>query len=228
MSRPPGPVETYPWPEELRGHIVTPGSNPEMHGYRVEGDLARHYRFPDVVLLALTGELPSQQQSAAFDTALIFLSPLSVAEAPTHATALAQICGSRSGAVLEVGAVALAERARWIVGRAAPLLRWLASPDTPIDPALVSTNDEDRDAVTRLQTALAERNVRIDTLAQPLSRQSALLATLWFAGLRRPEQLEAALVIASLPSVTAEAHFHGVASFREYPMQLPPFEYVDR
>src|SRR5579862_485636 len=104
MSRPPGPVEQYPWPEELRGNVVTPGSRPRMHGYDVEGDLARHYRSSDVVLLALTGELPSDEQSIAFDVALTFLAPLSVAEAPAHVAALAHITGSRSSAILGVSA----------------------------------------------------------------------------------------------------------------------------
>jgi hypothetical protein len=53
------------------------------------------------------------------------------------------------------------------------------------------------------------------------------VATLWFAGLTRPAQIEAALVTASLPCVVAEAPFHGVASFPKYPMQTPPFQYED-
>jgi hypothetical protein len=85
----------------------------------------------------------------------------------------------------------------------------------------------ERESVQRLRDALTARGVRIPALEGSLSRQAALVATLWFAGLTRPEQLEAALVTASLPGVVAEAPFHGVASFREYPMQLPPFQYED-
>jgi hypothetical protein len=228
VTRPPGPVETYPWPERLRCHVVTPGDDPRLHGYSVEGDLANHYRFSDVVLLALTGELPSDEQGQAFDAALIVLAPLSMAAAPTHATALAQICGSRSSSILGVGAVALAERARHVIAQAAPLLEWLASTLTaPPPPALTAASDEDKRALERFRGVLAARGVRVPALDHPLSREAALIATLWFAGLTRREQLEAALVLASLPAVSAEAHLHGVASFREYPMQLPPFAYED-
>jgi citrate synthase len=225
MSRPPGPIETYPWPKELRGNVTTPGHQPRIHGYDVEEDLARNYRYCDVVLLALTGELPSEEQSIAFDTALMFLAPVSVAEAPTHVAVLAHITGSRSSAILGVSAIALAERARFIVAESAPLLEWLAAPGPPFRGA--ATGNDDLEAVERLRAALRARNVRIDALSQRLSRQEAVVATLWFAGLTRPDQLEAALVLASLPAVAAEARFHPVASFREYPMQLPPYHYED-
>jgi hypothetical protein len=220
-------VETYPWPEELRCHVVEPGDDPRLHGYSIERDLARHYRFLDGVLLALSGELPSEAQSNAFDVALTFLAPLSMAEAPTHAAALAQICGSRSSSIIAVGAVALAERARHIVSEAAPLLSWLTAPGASLDPAFTARTDEDRQATQRLRDALAARGIHIASLEQPLSRSAALIAALWYSGLTRPEQIEAALVFASLPAVSAEAFSHGVASFRDYPMQLPPFEYKD-
>lgn len=222
-----GPIEDHEWPDRLKGHVVTAGASPRVHGYLVERDLAKHYRFTDTVLLSLTGELPSDVQGAAFDVAMTFLGPLSVAEAPSHAAALAKICGARSSAILAAAAITLAERARFIVARSAKLLDWLAEPDESLDPSFVATGDEDRDAVGALREALAQRSVRVEVLARPLSREAALIATLWFAGLTRPEQIETALVMASLPSVVAEAHFHEVASFREYPIKLPPFEYED-
>jgi hypothetical protein len=209
----------------LRANVVTPGPEPRLHGYDVERDLARHYHFSDVSLLALSGELPSDEKLAAFDTAMSFLAPLSVAEAPTHAAIIARLCGATSPGVLGVGVVALAERAHDIVSGSASLLRWLASPEQPLDPACLC--ESDRGAVDRLRDTLAGRGVRVGALDQPLSRQSALLAVLWYAGLTRPAQMEAALVLASLASVVAEAHTHEVASFRTYPMQLPPFEYED-
>jgi hypothetical protein len=211
----------------LRANVVTPGPEPRLHGYDVERDLARHYHFSDVSLLALSGELPSDEKLAAFDTAMSFLAPLSVAEAPTHAATLARLCGATSSGVLGVGVVALAERSHDIVSGSASLLSWLASPEQPLDPAYLSASEEDRGAVDRLREALAGRGVRVSALDKPLSRQSALLAVLWYAGLTRPAQMEAALVLASLASVVAEAHTHEVASFRTYPMQLPPFEYED-
>jgi hypothetical protein len=201
-----------------------------MQGYDVEADLARHYRFSDVVLLALTGELPSDEQSIAFDIAMTFLAPLSVAEAPAHVAALTNITGSRSSAILGVSAIALAERARTIVADSAALLAWLASlpsPSTPLDVGFLATDEGERESVQRLRDALAARGVQVPALEASLSRQAALVATLWFAGLTRPAHLEAALVTASLACVVAEAPFHGVASFAKYPMQLPPFQYED-
>ena len=55
----------------------------------------------------------------------------------------------------------------------------------------------------------------------------ALLATLHFAGLTHPEQLQAALVVASFAPVVAEARWRAVASFREYPMPVPRFVYEE-
>ncbi len=227
MGRPPGPIEAQSWPEVLVGHTVTAGARPRLHGYDVEGDLARHYRFSEVMLLALVGELPSEEQAGAFDVAMAFLAPLSVAEGPTHAAVLAQISGARSSGVLAVAAVTLAERARAVLASSAGLLEWLASPGSALDPALTASSDEDREAVERLREALAARGIRVDALDRPLGRLPAILATLWAAGLTRPEQLEGALVIGALPSVLAETRSHDVASFREYPMQVPPFEYED-
>jgi hypothetical protein len=222
-----GPIEDNEWPERLKSHVVTAGAAPRVHGYLVESDLAKHYRFTDTALLALTGELPSEAEGAAFDVAMTFLAPLSVAEAPAHAAALARVCGARSSAILAAAAITLAERARFIVAQCGKLLDWLAAPDDALDPSIEAQGEEDRVAVQALRDALARRHVDIEVLAKPLSREAALVATLWFAGLRRPEQVETALVMASLPTVVAEAHCHDVASFREYPIKLPPFEYED-
>lgn len=227
MPRPTGPIEEYPWPERLRAHAVTPGARPHLHGYDVEGDLARHYRFSDVTLLALLGQLPSDEQLEAFDVAMSFLSPLSVAEAPTHAAVLARICGAQSSGVLGAAAVALAERARHVVNASAGLLEWLRAPHGTPEARHLATTEEDRSAVERLRATLADRNVRVPALGQPLGREAALVATLHFAGLTEPHQLETAMVMASLPLAVAEARMHEVASFREYPIQLPPFEYED-
>jgi hypothetical protein len=227
VSRPTGPIEEYPWPDRLRAHVVTPGSEPRVHGYDVERDLARHYRFADVMLLALVGRLPSDEQFEAFDTAMSFLAPVPITEAPTHAAVLARICGAQSSGVIGTAAVALAERARSIVSNSAGLLEWLREPSGPIPPRFLATTAQDCDAVDRLRTALTARKVHVPQLQHPFTRESALVATLWFAGLTQPGQLEAAIVVASLPTAVAEAHMHEAASFREYPMQLPPFEYED-
>ena len=224
-SRPKGPIEMHTWPEQLNGHVVTPGDDPRMHGYSVECDLAHHYGLTEVTLLALLGELPSDERVRAFEVAMTYLAPASIAEAPAHAAALAQICGSPSVGVLQVAAIGLAERARSLAMDAQPALEWLNAPDSTPGSALLAESDAERAAVQRLRLALAARNVEIPALSAHLSRANALVATLWFAGLRTAHLIELALVMASLPCAVAEAHRHGVASFHEYPIELPPFEY---
>ena len=81
-----GPLDAAEWPEKLTARVVTAGARPRLHGYDVEADLARHYSFTEMVLLSLTGNLPTAQEARAFDVALQFAAPVSVQEAPTHAT----------------------------------------------------------------------------------------------------------------------------------------------
>jgi hypothetical protein len=206
---------------------VTAGTAPRIHGYDVQSDLVRHYSFAEVFLLTLVGELPSDEQTAAFETAMTFAAPLSIAEAPTHAAVLARICGARPSGVLGVGIVALAERARSIIDESAKVLDWLPSQDHPLERPPIVTSAEDPDTVRRLRDALTARGVRIEAPMDNLPLHAAILTTLRFAGLTRPEQLESALVLAWLPCVVTEAYSHAVASFPDYPMQLPPFQYED-
>jgi len=69
----PGPLEEASFPEQLSARVVTPGANPRLHGYDVEGDLARHYQPSDLLFLLLIGELPAAPVSRAFSVALMFL-----------------------------------------------------------------------------------------------------------------------------------------------------------
>jgi len=232
-ARPDGPVESYPWPTTLEARIITPGEEPRVHGYCVESDLAPHYSFTEAVLLTLTGELPNESQAAAFDVALVFLAPLSVAHAPTHAGVLARICGARFSAVSAIAAVTLAERGRTILDENAALLEWLhglrESSEAPPPPASLAAGESERSSVSRLRKALAHRGVEIPALdaSYDLGRLPALLATLCFAGLEHREQIEATFVLASFASTIAEARTRGVASFREYPMNVPRFVYEE-
>jgi hypothetical protein len=70
-----GPIEQQKWSEHLEAHVVDDRGPLRVHGYDVESDLARHYRFSDVVYLTLTGELPDDARSRAFEIALCFLLP---------------------------------------------------------------------------------------------------------------------------------------------------------
>src|SRR5262245_62268100 len=87
-----GPIEDNPWPSKLTARVVSPGPRPVLHGYDVQGDLAQHYGFGEVLLLALTGTPPDAERGHDFDVALIFLAPISIAEAPVHAASLARLC----------------------------------------------------------------------------------------------------------------------------------------
>ncbi len=109
------PFDEHAWPAKLTARVVSPEPDPRIHGYAVRSDLARHYRFSDVVFLSLTGELPTEEQSSTFEQALILLAPISVAEAPSHAASLARVCDASHSAVLGTGAIALAEQARFMV-----------------------------------------------------------------------------------------------------------------
>jgi hypothetical protein len=213
--------------------VVTPGEQPRVHGYDIESDVALHYSFAENVLLTLTGELPSTAQAIAFDVALHFLGPLSVAHAPTHAAVLARICGARFSSVSAIAALTLAERARSVLASNAKLFDWLGAPKGSPGPEspreLRAADHHERAGVERLRAALAFRGVSVPVLAteHDLGRIPAALATLHFAGLHDAEQMEAALVFASFASAIAEARTRAVASFREYPMNVPRFVYEE-
>ena len=226
--RPAGPIEDHDLPATIEARVVTPGPNPRLHGYGVEDDLALNYRFPELVLLALTGVPPDEGRGRAFDVALQFLAPLAITEAPTHAAVLARVCGARSSSVLAVAGIALAERARHVVAEYGELLLWLGSGDAQLPERFHGLGDDDRACVERLQRALGRASVcDVPGLALAPSRWTAIFMTLYFAGLRRPDQWEAALVVASLAPVLAEAQSHLPGSFEEYPMDLPPFVYEE-
>jgi hypothetical protein len=232
-ERPDGPVESYPWPTTLEACVITPGEEPRVHGYCVESDLAIHYSFTEVVLLTLTGELPTEKQAAAFDVALTFLAPLSAAHAPTHAGILARICGARFSSISAIAALTLAERSRTTLDVNAALLEWLdrastSSVEAPPASAL-ATSESERSRVSRLRKALGQRGVEIRALdpSNDLGPMPALLAALHFAGFTHREQFEAVLVVASFASAIAEARPRAVASFREYPMNVPRFVYEE-
>jgi hypothetical protein len=228
-QRPPGPIELSTWPSQLTAHVVTPGDDARVHGYSVERDVAKYGGFAELILLSLRGELPSTQQCRALEVALAFMAPLSVAEAPTHAAVLARICGARSSAVLAIAALGLAERARHTLERYAPFLSWLESsspPDTlPI--TFKAGSSAERESVARLDALLEPIAPELPVFRGDPDRTAALIAVLHFVGLRRRDQLEPIFVLASLTPVLAETFTREVGSFREYPIDVPHFEYTE-
>jgi hypothetical protein len=212
IPRRPGPLDDFDWPDKITARVVSPGPRPRIHGYDVEGDLARHYSFADTVLLALTGELPSEAQVTAFDVVMQFLAPAPVNEGPAHAAVIVRICNVLTSAIVGTAAVTLGEQARAIVeGEQA------ARAETP----------EERASVERLRGALRGRGVLVPTIEYDIGRTAALIATLRFAGLERAEQIEAAFVLARLPAAVAEAFATPSHSYREYPVDLPAVRYTE-
>ncbi len=219
-----GPFDAVEWPSALEARVVMPAEDPRLHGYAVEGDLARHYSFSETIYLALCGELPSAEVARAFEVALIFLAPVAIGEGPTHAAALTRLCAAPARGVLGVAAIGLAERARFVIDQQRELLEWIASGVGEPPSSALSADPQERASVARLRAALPD-SLRVPALAWPLTRDAALAALLVHCGLSRPEQLEAVWTIAGLASCCAEALAVPEKSFRSYPMNLPAFCY---
>lgn len=221
-----GPAESNTWPATLTARVVTPGSRPRVHGYDVEVDLAQHYRFGESVLLALTGVAPDDATGRCFELALVFLSPLAVTEAPTHAAVLARTCAGSAAAVTGTAAVALAEQARWLLARNAPVLAWLNDDcRTALPDVGRPRDDDDRQSVERLRHALGELAGQLSV--HDMGRDAALLTLLHRCGLHTSDQIEVALVVARLATCVAEALAGKRGGLRDYPLNLPPFAYAE-
>ncbi|HTQ03247.1 MAG TPA: hypothetical protein VMI54_05300 [Polyangiaceae bacterium] len=220
-----GPLESATFPETLSARVVTPGDAPRLHGYDVEGDLARHYDPTDILFLSLTGELPPPEISAALRIALTFLAPVSIAHASVHAATLARLCGTTTSSTLGIAAIGLAEQARVLLDEHADLLAWLARPQGAPPEAYRAVNPDQRASGERLRRALVTAGLAVPDFVAGLKRDAALLCVLFRCGLTRVEQLEAAIVSARLPSAFAEALTETVVDFAHYPIKLPDYRY---
>jgi hypothetical protein len=218
-----GPLEGGSWPDTLQARVITPGDAPRVHGYAVESDLACNYGYSEYLLLCLTGELPEPACVRAFDAASIFLGPVSVAHASTHAGVLSRLCGARNSGTIGVGAIGLAEQARELVAEHAALLGWLARMDRPIPHEYRAPRPDP--SVERLASILSGVPFSVPALAEQPTRVAALLACLWSVGLKRAQQLEAAIVLARLPATLAESFAERATNFAHYPINLPRFRY---
>jgi hypothetical protein len=225
--RPNGPIEDHVNPSTIEARVITSGSNPRVHGFGVEEDLALHYRYPELVLLALTGEPPDETRGRVFDIALQFLAPVAVDEAPSHAAVLARLCGAPTSSILAVACTVLAERARHIVADHMELLQWLEASQGELPPRYRDEMGDDSACVDRLRNALAAANADVPALARDPNRWTAVFMTLHSAGLRRADQWETVLVIASIAPVMAEAQAHSPGAFAQYPIDFPPFVYEE-
>ncbi len=221
----PGPLETNSFPERINARVVTPGSQPRIHGYDVEQDLAQHYGLLEVAYLALTGELPEPEIAVALNAVLVTFSPISVASAPTHAALLARLCGAPPSSVMSVSAIGLAEQVRSLLDEHEAILPLLTAPETELPEVFRSQDPDELMAVEQLARVLDGAGVRVPALYQHPKRDVAILAALVGCGLAARHQIEAMLVWARLPVVMAEAMTEKPGDFKSYPANLPQFEY---
>lgn len=223
----PGMFEVVDWPDQLTARVVEPGPDPRIHGYAVQGDLARHHTFSDVLYLSLVGEVPHALASRAFDVALTFLSPVPIQDGATHAAALSRLCNAPPRAALAVAAVALTERAQFLLDAHREFCAWLERP-APEPPEVYLAEDEVELArVERLRSVLP-RELELPRGFDRLRLDAALICVLHACGLKKPEQQLAVLMMAGLASTFAEAMTTPPLSFRQYAMNTPPFHYRGR
>ena len=220
-----GPIDDLPWPERLKASVVQPGPHPRIQGFDVERDLAREYSFAEVVLITLTGDAPDRARGRAFEIAMTFLAPISVAEAPSHAAAVARLCGARTSGFVATGAVALAEQARWIVAAHADLLEWLDRPATAFPSHHRTDRNSDADAVRHLRDALPEPAASHAVFLSQPTLMASLLSVVHFCGLTSPDQLEIVLTTSRFAAMASEGLAAEPGSFRTYPANLPAFRY---
>ena len=223
-----GPLEEGTWPDTLLARVVTPGDDPRVRGYDVESDLALYYRASDVTLLALTSELPTPDLSAAFEVAQVYLAPVSVAHASTHAAVVARLCGASASATIGVAASALAEQARVLVSDHEELLAALPIAGSELPACAIATSEPELTAFTRLEAALARVGFTFPTWSARPTRLAALIYVLYSCGLTRREQLEAVIVQSRLMCTLAEAFAERKANFNRYPVNLPRFRYEEQ
>ncbi|HEX3344326.1 MAG TPA: hypothetical protein VHS09_07120, partial [Polyangiaceae bacterium] len=193
-----GPLDDVEWPQKLTARVVTPGPAPRLHGYDVEGDLARHYSFAETLLLSLTGRLPSTEEARAFDVAMQFAAPAPAQDAPTHAAILARMCVASTSQILGAAAIALGEQARVLVADHAAWLEMLGSRIVEVPLVYRAASDADRESVDRLRRALLG-TIHVPALWHSVGRAPAVLAVLYACGLTTAERIECALVTARLP-----------------------------
>src|SRR5213075_2997917 len=103
----------------------------------------------------------------------------------------------------------------------------LSSSATTLPERYQSLVVEEREAVERLRLALQRTGLSVPALQQSVTREAAILSVLFACGLRRAEQLQAAVVLARMPCALAEGFAERATNFGHYPINLPPFVYEE-
>ena len=222
-----GPIDSKTWPSQLDGHAVSEAPEVRLFGYDVDGDLAANYRFSDAVYLAISGELPEDHISRAFEITLCFALPVGVAHAAVHAGALARLCGARVGGILSVSGIIFGEDATRLVDAGLKALADLDENATSrLHEDLRAAGVGERAGVARLSAQLKDL-VEVRAFQADPSRDLAILAAFRACGLRSAFQLAAIVALARIPSALAEARCVIPGDFPSYPIDTPHFEYVE-
>jgi hypothetical protein len=221
-----GPIDEASWPTTLEAEVVDPGPPARLHGYEVWHDLVPNYGFADLVLTALRGSPPQRGEGRAFEVALGLFAPSSIREAPAHAAALTRMLGAGPSAVVATAATLLAEQAQDLVTTHGPWLAWLDAPAGDPPAAFLATSDEDRQCLAVIRD-LVEADLCAALVSVDVTADAAVLALMHACGLTRPRQIVAAVVLARMPAVVAEADRHRPSRLHAYPMTIPPFAYEE-
>lgn len=225
----PSPFDRFPG-ECIEAGAVD-GSGARLFGYAIGTDLAVHYSFVEVLLLALTGELPEAPETGrACAIALLNLSSVTIADASVHAARVNRHVASLSknhAGVVATAAVGLAEQGRFELDELAPLLEWLETDrSAPVPASARAADDIERQRVTRFLASLPAGHRLEDLVTTELGLRAAALTVLVRCGLKRREQLLAALVAVRLPIAVAEAYSVQDPRLWKYPLNLPEWIYV--
>lgn len=228
--KPPGPgaLDDTAWPETLVARAVLPeDTDDRMHGYAMVGDLARHHSFADVLYLSITGELPDPRASGIFHLALCGFSSLAVNEAPAHVGVLSRITGGSVASAIGAGAIALADQTRHKVESHAGLFEWLAAGTGPVPSEFCSADPYHALWIGTLRENLRGFEPEVTLVRDGMTRDAARIALLYAAGVRRPDQMQAAIASARMCGLVAEVLATGPNHLADYPVKLPPFHYTE-
>lgn len=220
------PLNDMPTDRLFPGHVVKPGPKPRLRGYSLHDDLGQHYSLSEVLLLAMTGELPTPAAAHAFERALIFLMDTPITTAPAHAARVTQVGKGGPTAVASVGVTALIAEAQDQIERSRAVLELIEGETRYPAPEIGPRDDAEREAVARLRAAVPWPEIGV--LAHDLGLVPAVLAVLHRCGLKRPEQWLIAIVNARLTSSVTEGFGDFSKEFTRLPAQLPEVRYLPK
>lgn len=204
-----GTVDAIDCPSRLPALVASTGEHPRVHGYDLHRDLAHNYDFGEFIVTALTGVTPNEAWGKAVNKALVLLASTSVQHAPVHAATLSRRCGSDERAVMAAGLLGLVEEA-WFQLSEYSEGETTNEVSATHDELFASLPDEVRGVLPK------RSNGSVEQLAHEI---------LTAAGLESKLQRMAAVCIARMPILAAEAHATPPGDIRNYPIKLPTYEY---